>query len=61
MALLGRAGNPWEEPRAVLQNPPAAREVSLGAGISLPLGKEHHPDLSPARVLPCFIWAVFVR
>lgn len=55
LALPGRARNPWEQPRAVLQSPPAIQEVSLLLRIRLPFGKGHHPDLNSCRVLPCFI------
>lgn len=46
LALPGRARNPWEQPTAVLQSPPAIQEVSLLVRIRLPFGKGHHPDLN---------------
>lgn len=54
------------EGRALLGNSPGpSRRVPLyHPGEISPskdqLGKRHHPDLSPAWVLPGFIWASFV-
>lgn len=55
----GRASTPWEQPGAIPQSPPLCHPGGISPSKDQ-LGKRHHPDLSPAWVLPGFIWASFV-